>query len=261
MVWATVHSTLASDLKLGALREEWMDSPQRATEAAAEWNAAARNRRTVSRTGPENGIPPAEMWVEYTRNASALVEQLRTLPRDDHATWARAAREVSGAFAAWSHRLEPTPGPLAATAAELSRTAQLRAPRDHSKPVALPSIAGTAVLFMAASSKNKTAAQSALMLQLVNTAFAIHEMHQQSGRTREAQRLRAVVTEQLKPFAATMPRPVTVGAPEQAPAPNSVELGLRGMAPIRPGSAVPSTPTPAKTDQHTGRDSGPVLDR
>ena len=101
--------------------------------------------------------------------------------------------------------------------------------------------------------------RAALMLQLVNTAFAIHEMHQQSGRTREAQRLRAVVTEQLKPFAATMPRPVTVGAPEQAT--NSVELGLRGMAPIRPGSAVPSTPTPAKTRQHTGRESGPVLDR
>jgi hypothetical protein len=253
--------TLASDLKLGALREEWLDSPHLAMEAAAEWNAAARNKPKVSRTGPENATPPAEMWVEYTRNATALADQLRTIPRDDHATWAKAAREVSGAFAAWSYRLEATPGPLAATAAELSRTAQLRAPREHSKPVALPSIAGTAMLFMAASSKNKTAAQSALILQLVNTAFAIHEMHQQSGRTREAQRLRAVVTEQLKPFAATMPRPVTVGAPEKAAAPNSVELGLRGMTPIRPGSAVPSTSKPAKARQHTGRDSGPVLDR
>lgn len=258
--------TLASDLKLGALREEWLDSPHLATEAAAEWNAAARNKRKVSRTGPENATPPAEMWVEYTRNVTALVEQLRALPRDDHATWAKAAREVSGAFAAWSHRLEPTPGPLAATAAELSRTAQLRAPRQHSKPVPLPSIAGTAMLLMAASSKNKTAAQSALMLQLVNTAFAIHEMHHQSGRTREAQRLRAVVTEQLKPFAATMPKPVTVGAsgptgPEQTSVPKSVELGLRGMAPIRPGSAVPAIPTRAKTHQHTGRESGPVLER
>ncbi|MGW6172176.1 relaxase/mobilization nuclease domain-containing protein [Arthrobacter sp. NPDC055138] len=258
--------TLASDLKLTALREGWTDSPQSATEAAAEWNAAARNKRKISRTGPEKTIPPAEAWVEYTRNATALVEQLRALPHDDHATWAKAAREVSGAFSAWSHRLEPTPGPLAATAAELSRTAQLRTPKAHGKPAPLPSIAGTAMLFMAASSKNKTAAQSALMLQLVNTAFAIHEMHQQSGRTREAQRIRAVVTEQLKPFAATMPRPVTAGSPEQA-APGqttglkSVELGLRGMAPTRPGSAVPTTPTPARTSQHTGRGSGPVLDR
>ncbi|MBO0910106.1 relaxase/mobilization nuclease domain-containing protein [Arthrobacter sunyaminii] len=261
--------TLGTDLKLGALREEWMDSPNLATEAAAEWNAAARNKRTVSTKGPEKAIPPAQMWVEYTRNASALAEQLRTIPRDDHATWAKAARDVSGAFAAWSHRLEPTPGPLAATAAELSRTAQLRAPREHSKPVAMPSIAGTAMMFMAASSKNKTAAQSALMLQLVNTAFAIYEMHQQSGRTREAQRLYNVVTSQLKPFAATMPRPVLVGAGEHAaaplvPIPKSVELGLRGTAPVRPGSAVPTTPTPAapvKTHETSQHGPGPIIDR
>lgn len=257
--------TLASDLKLGALREEWMDSPHLATEAAAEWNAAARNKRTVTRTGPEKATPSPQVWVEYTRNAGALAEQLRSIPREDHATWAKAAREVSGAFAAWSHRLEMTPGPLAETAAELSRTAQLRAPRQHSKPVALPSIAGTAMLFMAASSKNKTAAQAALMVQLANMAAAFYDMHLQSGRTREAERIRAVVATQLKPFAATMPRPVSVGAAEQPvereAARNPVELGLRGMAPIRPGSVVPGTATPAKTPTRTGRESGPVLDR
>ncbi|BAS18657.1 hypothetical protein AHiyo8_pI69610 (plasmid) [Arthrobacter sp. Hiyo8] len=85
--------------------------PHLATEAAAEWNAAVRNKRTVSRTGPENATPPAEAWVEYTRNAAALADQLRTIPRDDHATWAKAAREVSGAFAAWSCRLEQAPDP------------------------------------------------------------------------------------------------------------------------------------------------------
>jgi hypothetical protein len=257
--------TLATDLRLGALRQEWVDSPQAATEAAAEWNAAARNKRTVSRTGPEKATPSPQVWVEYTRNATALAEQLRSVPLDDHATWAKAARDVSGAFAAWSHRLEPTPGPLAATAAELSRTAQLRAPREHSKPVALPSIAGTAMLFLAASSKNKSAAQAALMVQLANMAAAIYEMHKQSGRAREAERIRTVVATQLKPFAGTMPRPVTVGAME-AVSPrgggrNPVELGLRGMAPIRPGSAVPSTLTPAKKTTRTGPDSGPVLDR
>ncbi|ABM10658.1 relaxase/mobilization nuclease domain-containing protein [Paenarthrobacter aurescens] len=257
--------TLASDLKLGALREAWMDSPKLATEAAAEWNAAARNKRTVSKTGPEKAMPSPQVWVEYTRNATALAEQLRAIPLDDHATWAKAARDVSGAFAAWSYRLESTPGPLAETAAELSRTAQLRAPRQHGKPVALPSIAGTAMLFLAASSKNKTAAQAALMVQLANMAAAIYDMHLQSGRTREAERIRAVVATQLKPFAATMPRPVNVGATEQAvgrePARNPVELGLRGMAPIRPGSVVPGTATPAKTPTRTGRESGPVLDR
>jgi hypothetical protein len=158
-----------------------------------------------------------DVWVEYTRNATALADQLRAIPREDHATWAKAAREVSGAFAAWSYRLEPTPGPLAATAAELSRTAQLRAPRQHSKAVALPSIAGTAMLFMAASSKNKTAAQTALMVQLINTAFAVYEMHAQSGRTREAQRIRSVVENQLAPFTATMPKSVPDGAERRKP--------------------------------------------
>jgi hypothetical protein len=221
--------TLASDLKLSALREEWQDTPHLATEAAAEWNAAARNKRKVSKTGRENATPPAEAWVEYTRNATALSDQLRTIPREDHATWAKAAREVSGAFAAWSYRLEATPGPLAATAAELSRTAQLRAPRQHGKPVALPSIAGTAMLFMAASSRNKTAAQTALMVQLINTAFAVYEMHAQSGRTREAQRIRSVVENQLAPFTATMPKAVLVGAGQPAVA--------EAAQPVRPDRA------------------------
>ncbi|NUP58152.1 MAG: relaxase/mobilization nuclease domain-containing protein, partial [Pseudarthrobacter sp.] len=261
--------TLASDLKLGALREEWPDSPHQATEAAAEWNAAARNKRKVSRTGPENATPSADVWVEYTRNAAALADQLRTIPRDDHATWAKAAREVSGAFAAWSYRLEKTPGPLAATAAELSRTAQLRAPRQHGKPVALPSIAGMAMLFMAASSKNKSAAQTALMVQLINTAFAVYEMHAQSGRAREAHRIRAVVEHQLAPFTATMPKAALVGAEQEpagaaAVAPRAVDIARRGMAPIRPGSVVPTTPTPAtpaKTHQPSRRETGPGLDR
>ena len=208
--------TLASDLKLGALREEWMDSPHLATEAAAEWNAAARNKRTVSRTGPEHATPGPQVWVDYTRNATALVDQLRALPRDDHATWAKAAREVSGAFAAWSYRLEPTPGPLAATSAELARTAQLRNPRQYSKPVALPSIAGTAMLFMAASSKNKTAAQTALMMQLINTAFAIYEMHAQSGRTREAAAHPRRGRNPARTLHRTMPKAVTVGAEQAA---------------------------------------------
>jgi hypothetical protein len=261
-------SSLATDLGLGQLRQQWTDTPQGATEAAAEWNAAARNKRKVARTGPENATPPADMWVDYTRNATALANELRKIPRDDHATWAKAARDVSGAFAAWSYRLEPTPGPLAATAAELSRTAQLRAPKDHGKPVALPSIAGTAMLFMAASSKNKTAAQTALMVQLINTAFAVYEMHAQSGRAREAQRLRAVVENQLAPFTATMPKTLPVGAerpaPETTAAPTrAVDIARRGMAPIRAGSVVPTTPTPATPAKahQPARGTGTGLDR
>ncbi|MFF2347680.1 hypothetical protein [Pseudarthrobacter sp. NPDC058119] len=260
--------TLATDLRLGQLRQEWTDTPQAATEAAAEWNAAARNKRKANTRGPEKAAPDPQLWVDYTRNATELADRLRNIPHDDHATWAKAAREVSGAFAAWSHRLEPTPGPLAATAAELARTAQLRTPGEHSKPVPLPSTAGAAMLFMAASSKNKTAAQTALMVQLINTAFAVYEMHQQAGRAREAQRIRAVVENQLAPFTATMPKPRPVGAERQpamaaAAPPRAVDIARRGMAPIRPGSVVPTTPTPltpARTYQPS-RETRPGLDR
>jgi hypothetical protein len=125
------------------------------------------------------------------------------------------------------------------------------------------------MLFMAASSKNKTAAQTALMVQLINTAFAVYEMHAQSGRTREAQRIRAVVENQLAPFTGTMPKAVPVGAghqqaTESAVPPTAVDIARRGMAPIRPGSVVPTTPTPstpAKNYQPSRRDSGPGLDR
>lgn len=258
--------TLATDLRLGQLRHEWTDSPQSAIDAAAEWNAAARNRRKVITNGLENATPGPQVWAEYTRNATELVERLRAVPKDDHATWAKAARDASGAFAAWSHRIEAVPGPLAATAAELSRTAQLRAPRDHGRPVPLPSIAGTAMLFMAAASKDKTAAQTALMVQLINTAFAVYEMHAQAGRAREAQRIRNVVTQQLAPFTATMPKPALVGVRETLSAGagtglTAADIGRRGMAPVRPGSVVPSTPDKAKTHQHNGPDTGPVLGR
>jgi hypothetical protein len=125
------------------------------------------------------------------------------------------------------------------------------------------------MLFMAASSKNKTAAQTALMVQLINTAFALYEMHAQAGRTREAQRIRSVVENQLAPFTATMPKAVPVGGGQQplakaAVPPRAIEIARRGMVPIRPGSVVPTNPTPAtpaKAYQPSRRDSGPGLDR
>ena len=106
------------------------------------------------------------------------------------------------------------------------------------------------------------------MVQLINTAFAVYEMHAQSGRTREAQRIRSVVENQLAPFTATMPKAVLVGADQKtveaaAVRPRAVDIARRGMASIRPGSVVPTTPTPAtpaKTYQ-PGRDAGPGLDR
>jgi hypothetical protein len=75
-----------------------------------------------------------------------------------------------------------------------------------------------------------------------------------------------VVEEQLAPFTGTMPKGVPVGAGQQPAAesavpPRAIDIARRGMVPIRPGSAVPTTPTPAKTYQTSRRDSGSGLDR
>lgn len=269
---------LAKDLGLGQLRGQWTDTPQAAMEAAAEWNAAARGRRKANSRGPETRRPDAQLWAKYTRETAALADRLRTVPLDDHATWARAAREASGVFAAWSHRLETTPGPLAATAAELSRTAQLKEPKLHGTPAALPSIAGTAMLLLAAAGKDKTAAQTALLVQLMRTARAVYDMHRQSGRLRESQHLHRVLTTELADFARTMPalQPATAaGQPQHAQrtvgaaaVPTAIEIARNDQGPapqagpVRPGSVVPNDIDPRRTT-HTAatQAAGPQADR
>lgn len=249
---------LASDLGLGQLRQDWPDTPQDASAAAAEWNAAARNRKKAA-PGTARTEPTPDAWARHTEEAKTLADRLRSVPVNDHATWAKAARVASGTFAAWSTQLESTPGPLAATAAELSKTAQLRNPREHSQPVPLPSLAGSAMLLMAAGSKSKTAAHTAMMVQLMRTARALYDMHNQSGRLRESQHLYRVLTTELAPFSKTMPAltPAAHGAgqePGASPTPQggnrtAAELAGGDFVPVRKGSVVPSKTEPARRHQ------------
>lgn len=249
---------LASDLALGQLRQEWPDSPAHAREAAAEWNAATRNKKQVT-PALQRSKPTPDVWQRHTAQAKALADSLRNVPVTDHATWAKAARQVSGAFAAWSIQSEATPGPLAATASELCKTAQLRNPRQHGKPIPLPSLAGSAMLLMAANSTSKTAAQAALMIQLMRTARAVYDMHNQSGRLRESQHLYRVLTTELSPFAKTMPTPPpfveqssagagTTVLTEARPA-TAAELAGGDFTAARKGSVVPTKIEPAKRHQ------------
>lgn len=256
---------LARDLGLGQLRAQWPDTAQDSLDAVAEWNAAARNKRQASPSKPR--LTTAEMWKANTKKAKEMADRLQSIPVSDHATWAKAARQTSGAFAAWSSQLEGGAGPLANTAAELSKTAQLRDYRQHGKPVQLPSLAGSAMLLLAAGSKSKSAAQSALLIQLMRTSKAILEMQIESNRYREGRNLRRVLTTDLNSFAQQMPRPQKP-QPATQPAqdavsdkdlPESIKLMRRGspvplgksLAETRSGSAVPSKTEPAKTRQPT----------
>jgi hypothetical protein len=190
---------LARDLTLPRLRESWVDSPETASTAVGEWTAAGRNRRVVS-PGAERLRPdPVELHAAAGQIADAR-ERLRAVPVDDRAAWAAVAHDSAGVFAAWSRRLETSPGPLAATAVELSKSAQLRAylTRTPIGPVQRRASRHAAILLLQASGATPQRTGELLLLrQLANTMKALHDAHQAAGDARLAAGLAAIARDQL----------------------------------------------------------------
>lgn len=250
------------------LRGEWQDTPESAGEAVAEWGAAARGRRPVT-IGREAHEPDPRHWERYSNEVAQLRETLRSVPVDDHATWAHVARETAGAFAAWSTATETVPGPLAAAATELSKTAQLR--RYPVKPVKTvgPSARGASLLLMTATTGSGTAAQAILLRQLLNVSKAIHDMHQANNDLRRSRQINAMVRTQLVMVAKSLPAApgeahvngagqesanVTPVRAVDAELAETVRRAREGLAPMnQPGSVLPPkyerprTPTTTRT--------------
>ncbi|UYY83670.1 relaxase/mobilization nuclease domain-containing protein (plasmid) [Arthrobacter sp. YA7-1] len=243
---------LAKDLTLPRLRGAWADSPELSDGAVAEWGAAARGRRPVN-VGREAHEPDPRMWEQYSDEVARLRESLRSVPMDDHATWAYVARETSGAFAAWSTATESTPGPLAAAADELSKTAQLR--RYPVRPIKSvgPSARGASLVLMAATMGGTGTVSQAIMLrQLLNVAKAVHDMHKASNDLRRARQLSDLVKNQLSQVAAALPSvPATVPAVDSE-ATEAVRASTAGQTPPRsPGSVLPPKYEQAHTHAST----------
>lgn len=98
-----------------------------------------RRRAEQSRGAPgrETATPSAALWERHATEVGELRARLASTPYTDHAEWARAARDTSAAFGAWSQRIEATPGPLADAARALSKSAQCAATRStHRGPPA-----------------------------------------------------------------------------------------------------------------------------
>lgn len=243
---------LAKDLALPKLRAEWPDTPQGAGNAVAEWQAAARGRRPVT-IGREAHEPDPQLWAQYSDEVARLREVLRSVPLDDHATWAHVARETSGAFAAWSTATEATPGPLAAAADELSKTAQLR--RYPVRPIRTtgPSARGASLMLMAASMGGAgTAAQAIMLRQLLNVAKAIHDMHKASNDLRRARQISHMVKHHLSQVAAALPGIPTAAATVDAEAAAAVRASTAGQVTGRaPGPVLPPTYEQARTHTST----------
>ncbi|RAM37283.1 relaxase/mobilization nuclease domain-containing protein [Arthrobacter globiformis] len=239
---------LAKDLALPKLRSAWHDTPQGAADAVAEWQAAARGRRPVT-VGREAEEPDPQLWEQYSDDIARLRESLRSVPLDDHATWAHVARETSGAFAAWSTATEATPGPLAAAADELSKTAQLR--RYPVRPVRSvgPSARGASLMLMAAvMGGTGTAAQAIMLRQLLNVAKAVHDMHKASNDLRRARQISHMVKRQLSQVAAALPPVPTPEATTVTEAAAAVRASTAGQVTGRSaGSVLPPTYVQART--------------
>ncbi|MBF5083749.1 relaxase/mobilization nuclease domain-containing protein [Quadrisphaera sp. INWT6] len=192
---------LARDLTMPRLRTEWPDSPEHASAAAAEWKAAGRGTPARSSGRESTEVDPA-LWEQCAREVAAMREHLRAVPVDDVATWAHVARQTSGAFAAWSLRVEQVPGPLAETAAALASSAQVRAHRVQDALLAglSPSWARGAAMVLAAAAEggDGPVGQAVLVRQLRNTVRALHDAHMASGEAHRAELIATAMRAQLE---------------------------------------------------------------
>lgn len=228
---------LAKDLTLPQLRTRWPDDPRLAQEAADEWAAAKRHQRIVH--GNENPmILDEDTAKRMADDLSTARRRLSTVAPDDHQTWAHAAREASGVFAAWSRSTEAEPGPLAHTSRVLARSARRSGVRLN-QPLDPPlRMSGTAAFMLAATSASPMA-QAVILAQMIRLARAIHDMHKATAELREQQLIADAVRKHLAVVAAPLP--------EVQPAP-AAETSHAG--PDRPVRTVQETEGPA-TRPHT----------
>lgn len=181
---------LGRDLSISRLRQGWPDTPHGATEAAAEWNAARRGKRVVS-LGRETTEPSAEQVTEMNGRLVEIRDDLSRLDPLDRRGWESTSRQLSGVFAAWSNSLEATPGPLAEASDSLAAVARAHRYPIEPKPsgrVAMSSAAMVAATV--ARGGQGSAAQVALLRQVLNLSGAVHDAVKAQG---DAQRAEGIV--------------------------------------------------------------------
>ncbi|MBM4479793.1 relaxase/mobilization nuclease domain-containing protein (plasmid) [Prescottella equi] len=188
---------LAKDLTLPRLRKEWEDSPTVATDAVDEWRSARRDRPAV-RPGRETQTLDPKLVERAATDIASWNKYLASIPVSDRAQWARAAGRSAGVFSAWSVKTERTPGPLAAAAAELARSAQVPAHKHWPKQAGALSAGGAALILMQTSSHLGAPASYALLLrQLMKTVEAIASAHRAAGDAARARELETMARTQL----------------------------------------------------------------
>ena len=238
---------LGRDLTLPRIRGAagWGDSPEENEPAVAEWTAAWRDEPSVG----SSRLPPNDpsLWAGQSQQLGELRERLRAIGPGDRAEWAQVAADAAGVLAAWSLEMEKgRPGPLAAAAAALGRSAQIPAWQARSaRRVRAPSAQGAALLFAAAARPgNDMLGWAALLRQMANLAKALHDAHQARGDLERAQEIERAVRDELEAVHARLDREASGGRaaldPEEL---RAAETARRGQLPLRPdASPLPGAP-------------------
>jgi hypothetical protein len=254
--------SLARDLTLPRLRAEWPDDPTTATAAAEEWRAAWRGKRPVA-PGRETSEPAPQLWQEHADQLAALREQLRAVPLDDTETWPRIARQTAGTLAAWSTRVEPVPGALAAAADTLSKSAQTYRRQRPARARERNPFAGAALLISAGAALGKgPMGQAAMMQELMSLTGTLAEVAVVTHQARQAAVLRTTAERRLARVHARMAGAESATAVLDrpalpTPAARPVDPALRAViermqagrrrAAEAPGSPLPTTLQPARS--------------
>jgi len=177
---------LARDLTLPRLRQFWELSTEGRTAAVAEWSAT---KSTFP--GREAVLGEPEDWQRAVAGIERSVERLMAVPVSDVAAWRGAAREAAGVLAAWSRRFEgDSPGPMAAGADALARSAQSR-PEDL-PPIrtAVRDFRGIAAIVAQSGLDNDSPMVWAMLVdQLGRTLRAIGDAHAARGESQMAKAL------------------------------------------------------------------------
>jgi hypothetical protein len=174
---------LAKDLTLPHLRQFWAVSDDDRKAAVVEWIAT----KTVA-PGREALRGHPDDWRRAVAAVERSLERLRAVPASDLPAWRGAAREAAGVFAAWSRRLEgKSPGPLAATADALGRSAQNRPGEPAPERGAVRDFRGVAAIVAQSQlGRDSPMAWAMLINQLGRTLRTIGDAHAARGETEMA---------------------------------------------------------------------------
>jgi len=130
-------------------------------------------------------------WQRASASVERAVEKLRAIPVSDLAAWRGAARETAGVFAAWSRRCEGNrPGPMAAVADALARSAQHRSGDPVPNRAAMRDLRGIATIVAQSELNNNSPIAWAMLVEQLGRALrAIGDAHAVRGETEMAKAL------------------------------------------------------------------------